>query len=494
MFWKRKKAEAKDRPDPKIEKEIVDSFSVSADQYPASEDTDRALLQYIEENAVQRKAPAPKVPEGIAMDSACSSGSVMAPANYETISPRTLAYYVASSSFIGYSAMSVIGQHWLVRKGLEKRVRDAARKWYRLASGEESTLDARQLSRISSADKRMKLKKNVIEALTFNRMFGIRHVLFKHKDPDFDYSAPFNPEAFSGGNYAGISQIDPQWMIPEINNDDLSDPASINFYEPEWWWIGSKKYHKSHFAILTGDMVPDVLKPTYRYGGISMTQKVYERVYAAERCGNEAPKMLLTKRTKVRKVDLAKYQADKARLVKNLNLQNEMQNNHGTAVIGLDEEINHIDTALSDFDQVIKGQYGLVCAVFGDPESKLLGSGHAGLGTGETDDDYYIAELEELQGNEMTEVVEAHYQRLMPSLGIEATPEIIWDPLKVMSEKEAAEVQEAKARTAQIYFNIGAVDEVDIRENISADEDSGYNNLPAWEVSTDDPEDQETEI
>ena len=88
------------------------------------------------------------------------------------------------------------------------------------------------------------------------------------------------------------------------------------------------------------------------------------------------------------------------------------------------------------------GQYAIVCAIFGDPVSKIMGSGHSGFSTGETDDDYYTQELEEMQGNDIQEICEAHYERLMPSMGLEQMPEIIWNPIKVMSEKEEAEVQE----------------------------------------------------
>ena len=98
--------------------------------------------------------------------------------------------------------------------------------------------------------------------------------------------------------------------------------------------MAGKRYHKSHFIILSGDPVADYLKPTYRYGGISKAQQVYERVYAGERTANEIPQLVMTKRMNVRKTDLAKAQANKAKFIETLNAASEFRDNYGTQVIG----------------------------------------------------------------------------------------------------------------------------------------------------------------
>ncbi|MFL9599050.1 anti-CBASS protein Acb1 family protein, partial [Aeromonas veronii] len=51
---------------------------------------------------------------------------------------------------------------------------------------------------------------------------------------------------------------------------------------------------------------PDILKPTYIFGGIPLTQRIYERVYAAERTANEAPLLAMSKRTSTIHVDVEK--------------------------------------------------------------------------------------------------------------------------------------------------------------------------------------------
>ena len=46
--------------------------------------------------------------------------------------------------------------------------------------------------------------------------------------------------------------------------DSTSNPAGIHFYDPEYWVISGKKYHRSHLIIARGATTcHDILKPTY---------------------------------------------------------------------------------------------------------------------------------------------------------------------------------------------------------------------------------------
>lgn len=81
----------------------------------------------------------------------------------------------------------------------------------------------------------------------------------------------------------GIKQIDPQWVTPELTEVNLQDPAGLDFYEPMHYVIADRRYHKSHFVKFVPFPVPNVLKPTYNYFGVSVPERIYERVYASER-------------------------------------------------------------------------------------------------------------------------------------------------------------------------------------------------------------------
>lgn len=474
-FWKKKKIEVK----PAIKKS---EFSTDALDCIEGVDMAQARADYIAENAIQRTAPKGKVVEGAAMDG-CEGSSAQYQANFDTANPHLLSYFIASSSFIGYYACAIIAQHWLVSKGCEMKAKDAVKKGWDISINDGTELDAKQIKVIEALDKKYRLKYNMSEGVKFKNIFGIRHLLFKNTDPNFDYEKPFNPDSFKDGKYAGISQVDPYWVTPVFDNDDLTDPTSIGFYEPTFWQVNGKKYHKSHFVILLGDEVSDYLKPTYRYGGISLAQKVYERVYAAERTANEAPQLAMTKRLQVRKTDLAKAQANKDKFVKNLQTANDYRDNYGVTVVGKDEDIVQLETSLADLDDVIMTQYQLVCSEFGIPATKLLGTSPKGFSSGDTDNDIYLEDVEELQGNDMNEIAQAHYARLIPSslskaLNIKDLEiELTWRPLKIQSESEISTARSNNANADAALFNTGAIDNIDIRQKLINDKNSGYSGM-----------------
>lgn len=448
--------------------------------------------EYIQNNIIQVKAPLPAMKagvsgSGVAMDSACANINYNGSFNY--VNRQILSYFIASSSFIGYYAMAVIAQNKIVQMGCSSAAKDAMRNGYKLVQEDGEELSRKEQRQIAKLDKKHKLSQNIIEAETFNNVFGIRHVLFKHTDPNFNYEEPFNVDAFKGGKYAGMAQIDPYWITPELDDTDITDPTSINYYEPTFWLINGKRYHKSHFVILNGDPVADYLKPTYRYGGISKTQQVYERVYAGERTANEIPQLVMTKRMNVRKTDLAKAQANKEKFIEKLNAAAEFRDNYGTQVIGKEEEMSQLETSLADLDKSMWANYHLVAAIFQRPVSKLFGTGHGGLGTGDTDEDYDIAMLETLQSGNLEDVAYGHYERLMMSeFNKEMNLDIVWNPLKVMSDKEQAEVNFIKSQTDKNLYEIGAVGEVDVRTKLSADKMSGYSGVEVVEDFGEEPE------
>jgi uncharacterized protein len=477
-FWKRKKPEVEEVKEPTKEnpKESFGMFDVP----DITEKRAKAIQDKIESTITGKP---PKV-EGVAMDSACTPNYVP---NYSTVNLQALGFLAGQGAFIGYGNMELLAQHWIMVRACGLRVNDATKRWYELSIGDGTELDAKQIKEIEKMDKKYNLKENMREGVFFNNVFGVRHILFKHTNPDFDYEAQFNPDSWGPGEYAGMAQIDPSWMQPAFDKNDLSDPTRIGFYDPTYWVVNGKKYHKSHFVILRGELVADRLKPTYRYGGISKVQMAYERAYAAERSANEGPQLLMTKRLVNRFVDMVKAQANKPKFNESLVNMASYRDNYGVNVLGKDENITQLDTTLSDVDSVITKQYEIVCAIFGDPVSKIMGSGHGGLGTGETDEDYYISNVEQLQGDELEDIANAHYARLIPTeikprFNVEPEIELNWRPLKVMSAKEVAEVNNINANTDTLLYNLHSIDSVDVGKRLQADKQSGYSGIEVSEI------------
>lgn len=303
---------------------------------------------------------------GVAMDSASSVKNIFA-LSQSTIPEAQLLWY-SSQSFIGYQFCAMIAQHWLVDKACTMPARDAIRNGYETTVNDGSEINADIKEAILQADKRYRLTHHLVELVRMGRVFGIRIAMFvvESSHPDY-YEKPFNIDAVKRGSYKGITQIDPYWVAPELDGQAAANPASMFFYEPTWWVINGKRYHRTHLIIMRTSEVPDLLKPSYIYGGVPVPQKIYERVYAAERTANEAPQLALTKRSNVIHVDVAQALANQGKFEQRMQQWAYFRDNYGIKILDHTETAEQFDTTLAELDAVIMTQYQIVAAAANVP-------------------------------------------------------------------------------------------------------------------------------
>lgn len=406
-----------------------------------------------------------------------------------TIVPEQVVMWYAAQSFIGYQLCAVMAQNWLIDKACSMPGEDAIRKWFEPTVNDGTEIGPDIIKQIKRLDRRFKLRDNLVEFVKFGRVFGIRIAMFvmdleKIRDPLY-YEKPFNLDGVVPGSYLGITQIDPNWITPQLDGDAAGNPASMFFYEPTWWVVNGKPVHRTHLIIMrNGGGVPDVLKPSYYYGGIPVPQEIYYRVFQAERTANEAPALAASKRMTVLKTDTANAIANEEEFNERMSFWTWLRDNMGLKVCGLDEEVQQFDTALADLDSVIMTQYQLVAAAARVPVTKLLGTTPKGFNaTGEFDESSYHEMLESLQTHVLTPFVERHYSLLVRSIIAprnnipEFSIEPVWHSLDAITEKEKAEINLIKSQTGQQLVASGAIDGQDERNRVIADPDSGYTGM-----------------
>lgn len=434
-----------------------------------------------------------------AMDSSNAENSIKAIFALNQVGiPEVQAQWYGSQGFIGYQLCALLAQNWLINKACLLPARDAIRKGYKFTVNDGTDIGPEILDAIAKANKRFALNKSLVEYVKMGRVYGIRVAFCKVEsaDPDY-YVKPFNPDSITPGSYRGIVQIDPYWCVPELTSSSASNPASLDFYEPNYWIVNNQRYHKSHLIVLRGPDVGDILKPSYLYGGLSVPQLIYERVYAAERTANEAPQLALTKRSTIFYTDTAKALANQCAFENRLTIWRSFLDNFGVKVADKEsDQVEQHDTSLTDLDAVIMTQYQIVAAAANIPATKLLGTTPKGFNSsGSYEEDSYHEELESIQVNDMEPLIDRHVMCLIrseiaPRFGIKPfNVECTWEPLDSLSSEEAATVNKTKAETDVLLVQTGAIDGTDVRNRISADENSGHNGLPV--LASEDPIDGE---
>lgn len=344
--------------------------------------------------------------------------------------------WYAGQSFIGYHLAAILAQHWLIDKACTMPARDALRQEFRilLPNLYEDLNSTPIIAAIKRANKRFRVVAEMEEFVRMGRIFGIRLALFNvtSSDPDY-YVKPFTPDRVIAGSYKGISQIDPNWCVPELDSAAIGDPSSPDFYEPTYWLIGNRRIHRSHLVIFRNSEVPDILKPVYRYGGVPLPQRIMERVYAAERMENKAPQLAQARQNLNCGTAPATILSNRQRLDDHMKVWTDDQENFGVKLTNNEGEVEKLETMLANLDKVIATQHQIVAAAANVPATKLFGTTPQGFNsTGEYEEASYHEELESIRTHDLLPFIERHHLLLMaseiaPHFGLEPDTEIIVD-------------------------------------------------------------------
>ena len=481
-FWKKKEVE------PVVSSEVDDSKAPMPPIFSTHVVAQREKLRRTIENA------APKMPEFSPTFAADSSSTALLASTKQAFSlssnqanEQLLSWYV-SQGFIGYQSCALLSQQWLVSKACSMPGEDAIKKGYKLTVNDGEDVDPAIIKHLERKDKLWRTKEALKQFDANRRIFGIRIAvpIINSDDKDF-YEKPFNIDGVKPGTYKGMSQVDPYWITPELDAAAVANPDSLFFYEPTYWRVSGKRMHRSHLIITRYKEVPDVLKPTYQYGGLPLTQLIYERIYAAERTANEAPLLAMSKRLTVLHADLDAAAADPARFGEVMAAWVGFRDNFGVNIVGEEEKIEQFDTNLGDLDATIMTQYQIVAAIAGVPATKLLETSPKGFNaTGEHEISSYNDRLEGVQEYVFEPFLDRHYlllakSEIEPQFNIKVNIDVTWEPLTSMSSKEMAEINEANSRTDKNLFDMGAIDGVDCRDRLIADENSGYSGMAPYE-------------
>jgi hypothetical protein len=474
------------------------STHASDEVHGANRGATTAALHTIWETYLRRHAPYVSDVPGATMDDDDSQGWNAIKSAYSMGQPNmsdALFQWFGTQSFIGHQACAIVSQHWMVKKICLTPPRDAIRQGFEIMNDVgEKKLTSDVIAAYARYDKKFALTRNLLEYAYKGRKFGIRIAIPRivSPDPEF-YEKPFNPDSIRPGSFKGWTQVDPYWTAPILSASAAGQPDSPDFYEPTWWLINGKRYHRSHLCIFRTEQPDDILKPSYLYSGIPVPQAIMERVYAAERTANESPLLAMTKRLQTLKVgDIEALMLNKEKFDSTMSWFLNTRDNYGVRVMGGDDEFQQFDTSLADLWTTIEGSYAIACAAGDAPVNKIMGTAAGGLSNeGAYDESNYHETLESMQTHDLTPFVERHHlliklAYIIPKFGskgeVETTPS--WLPLDAPTAKEYAEINELNARADLSLIQTGAIDEVDVNERLRNDKNSGYSTIkPILEAS-----------
>lgn len=397
------------------------------------------------------------------------------------INPRVLKHF-QSRIWITYSGCAIISTHELVNRACAIPAEDAIAHGYKVVctshthehDDSHDANEARFLYDIKIAADKMGLNEACVQLNYKKKVFGvgiaIPRVKFRKdaKSPTdktgqtpYSYADEYDPKMIEPGSFRGFAVVDPHWLTYEFDEESANDPVSPYFFIPTWVQTRSQKYHRSWMIRVINSEVPDLLKPTYYFGGLSLTQMIYERVWCADKLANEAPLLAMTKRLLIADGNLEQLIGDPRHTNIFFKAINYFRDNFSIFVKKPSSNVTQLDTSLADLTPLTMSQYQLVAAIAQIPVTKLLKNVPSGLqATGQYEWDDYAQSLKAIQTNDYTPLCRMFYELYVASNYPERSDislDIEWNPIDVPKEAEVTQMSSQSSQFVSTLIGNGVI-------------------------------------
>ncbi|NTA27410.1 DUF1073 domain-containing protein [Allorhizobium ampelinum] len=433
--------------------------------------------------------PVECTPAGMAMDSAEMPG-------YEWADSISISSAIAEGqAFLGYPLLAELAQRPEYRRISETIAGDMTSKWIRIkAKGEEDKSE--RIAGINDALLRFRVKDIFREAIEQDGFFGRGHIYIDVKGsdaPDETKSSIGNGKdaitkhKIAKGSIRALRTVEAVWCYPI--DYDANDPLSPNWYSPSTWYVMGKQVHRSRLLTIVGREVPDLLKPSYSFGGLSLSQMARPYVDNWLETRQSVTDLISAFSVMVLKTNLAdKMSSDPGgdEAINRAEFFNAVRDNRGLMMIDKElEDFDNVSAPISGLDKLQAQSQEQMASVSGIPLVKLLGVTPSGLNaSSEGELQCYYDWIHSLQ----EKVCRAQLQTVIDLIQMNEFGDVDTDiafefeDLWQMTEKEKAEINNIEAQTDVLLVDAGVISVEESRQRLANDDDSQYQGLDVDDV------------
>ena len=386
--------------------------------------------------------------------------------------------------YFGLPYLAELAQRPEYRKGAEILAKTMTRKWIALKSSGEDKKDAK-IKRLDGALKRYNVRQAFRRIAEHDGFFGRAHLFADvgtaDDEPEQATRLTLDTAKIKQGSLVGFRVVEPLWTYPQAYN--TTNPLDPTFYKPQAWMVMGRRIDASRLLTFVGREVPDILKPTYSFGGLSMSQIAKPYVDNWLRTRQSVSDLLHSYSTMVLKTTMdPNLNAGAANaLFGRVDLFNLTRDNRGLMVLDKEtEEFLNVAAPLGTLDALQAQSQEQMASVWSIPLVVLLGITPSGLNASSDGEirtfyDWCHAYQEDFYRPHLTTVI----NMVQLSEFGEIDPDIVFDfePLWQLDEAGLAGVQKTKADTHAVYMTAGVVDPDEVRQAVASDEDSPYHSL-----------------
>ena len=172
--------------------------------------------------------------------------------------------------FPGYPYLAELAQRSEFRQPAETHAKDMTREWIEFKStGKKGEED--KLADIELRFGELNVQEVFRRALLHDGFYGLGHVFVKLRGQEA-HDLPLIIEAVEKGSLERLINIEPMWTTPLVWN--AIDPTLPDFYKPTSWMVLGRETHQSRLLKFVSHEIPDILKPAFNFGGVSLSQLI----------------------------------------------------------------------------------------------------------------------------------------------------------------------------------------------------------------------------
>jgi phage-related protein (TIGR01555 family) len=424
--------------------------------------------------------PAGVIPAALAMDSMAMDATP-----YDWVNSVYSGHH-----FKGYPHLALLSQQPEYRKMAETIAKQMTRKWIKVKAKGEADKSER-VTQMEESLEEFNVRAIFRKAAELDGLFGRGQIYIDVKtpggipaqaDPE-ELKTPLlrSPAKIKKDSLIGFRVVEPVWTYPSSYNSD--NPLAADYYKPTAWFVMGKTVHASRMMMFASREVPDLLKASYNFGGLSMSQLAEPYVNNWLRTRDSVSDMVHSFSVSGIKTNMgaALSGSTDSSMLDRATLFNAMRDNRGVFMLDRDtEEFFQFNTPLSGLDALQAQAQEQMSSVSNIPLVFLLGIAPSGLNaTSEGEIKVFHSYIMSMQEALFTDPLNLVFDIIQLSKFGAIDPDITFEfaPLDEMDPLQQAQIRAADASTDAVLIGAGAISADDSRARLAADPASLYAGL-----------------
>jgi phage-related protein (TIGR01555 family) len=441
-------------------------------------------------------------PKGVVPDAMRGAALAMDSTDYDYVNQSG----IVGGFFRGYPYLATLTQRPEYRKMCETIAKEMCRKWITFKSKGDGEDKADKIALIEAAFEKYKVRAAFAKAALLDAQFGRGQIFIDVAKPGTSVSSRDERDELrtilirdkakiAKGALLGLRAVEPVWTYPSSYNS--TDPLSPDYYTPSAWFVMGKEVHRSRMLTFISRPMPDMLKPSYNFGGVSLSQLAEPYIENWLRTRDSVSDLVHSYSLTGIATDMSSVLGggDGANMFDRADMYNQIRDNRGLFLVDKDvEEFFQFNTPLSGLDALQAQAQEQMSSVSSIPLVKLLGITPSGLNASSDGEirvfyDWIHSEQDALFRDNLQHVSEIIQ---LSELG-EIDPDITFDFVQLweMDESETAANRKIAADIDAVLIGSGVIMPDEARARIVADPGSGYDGLELNNPDLPDPDDED---